>query len=82
MRLAPIFRRAVTLHGLRYATVFTVLVVVTGAAAFHSTDPQFGVFDSIYWAVTTVTTVGYGDPSPASTEGKVLAMVLMAVGIG
>ena len=82
LRLAPIFRRAFTLQGLRYATVFTVLVVITGAAAFHSTEPNVSFFDSIYWAVTTVTTVGYGEPHPVSTEGKVLAMLLMVVGIG
>jgi voltage-gated potassium channel len=36
----------------------------------------------VYWAITTMTTVGYGDITPKSAEGKVLAVVVMLVGIG
>ena len=38
--------------------------------------------DALWWASTTVTTVGYGDRYPASTEGRVVAVALMLVGIG
>jgi voltage-gated potassium channel len=38
--------------------------------------------DALWWSVTTITTVGYGDRYPVSTEGRVLAMVLMAAGVG
>jgi voltage-gated potassium channel len=82
LRLAPIFKRAFTLRGLRYATVFTLLVVLTGAAGFENAEPGQDYFDGIYWAVTTVTTVGYGDVLPTTTEARVFAMVLMIVGIG
>jgi voltage-gated potassium channel Kch len=34
----------------------------------------------IYWAVQTVTTVGYGNPTPMGTSGEVLALVLMLFG--
>jgi voltage-gated potassium channel len=34
------------------------------------------------WAVTTVTTVGYGDFTPVTTAGRVIAIVVMVVGIG
>jgi voltage-gated potassium channel len=37
--------------------------------------------DGIWWAVTTVTTVGYGDRFPTTTEGRLLAVLLMLVGI-
>lgn len=38
--------------------------------------------DAIWWSVTTITTVGYGDRYPVSTEGRVIAMVLMMSGVG
>jgi len=37
--------------------------------------------DGLWWAVTTVTTVGYGDKFPTTTEGRLLAVLLMLVGI-
>jgi len=37
--------------------------------------------DGIWWAITTVTTVGYGDKFPTTMEGKFLAVGLMIVGI-
>jgi voltage-gated potassium channel len=38
--------------------------------------------DAIWWAWVTVTTVGYGDKYPVTTEGRIIASVLMAVGVG
>ena len=38
--------------------------------------------DGIYWAIATMTTVGYGDITPKTAEGKALAVVVMLVGIG
>lgn len=38
--------------------------------------------DAIWWAVVTTTTVGYGDISPVSTGGRLLAVILMITGIG
>ena len=38
--------------------------------------------DALWWAFVTATTVGYGDLSPASSGGRVIAAVLMMVGIG
>lgn len=38
--------------------------------------------DAIWWSVTTITTVGYGDKYPVTTEGRIVAMVLMISGIG
>jgi voltage-gated potassium channel len=82
LRLAPIFRRAFTLRGFKYASVFTLLVVLTGAAAFQSAEPGKDYFDGIYWAVTTMTTVGYGDELPTTVEAKCVSMFVMIVGIG
>ncbi|GAA6527959.1 hypothetical protein IDVR_37590 [Intrasporangium sp. DVR] len=38
--------------------------------------------DALWWACTTVTTVGYGDRFPVSTEGRIVGVVLMLLGIG
>ena len=38
--------------------------------------------DALWWAIVTVTTVGYGDRFPTTEGGRVVAVVLMLVGIG
>jgi voltage-gated potassium channel len=82
LRLAPIFRLAFSLRGFRYASMFTLLVAITGAAAFENAEPGKDYFDGVYWAVSTMTTVGYGDELPTTVEAKIVAMLLMLVGIG
>ena len=54
---------------------------LTGGAAFASVE-KTSVGNGIYWAITTMTTVGYGDYSPKTAEGKAIAIVVMLVGIG
>jgi len=41
-----------------------------------------GYGDALWWAATTVTTVGYGDTFPVTSEGRGVAVFLMLVGIG
>ena len=38
--------------------------------------------DAIWWAYVTITTVGYGDKYPVTTEGRIIASFLMTVGVG
>ena len=76
-------------HGLRFV-LLAALAIVFAAAALelvfeqHSVGPQavhkFG--DAIWWAVVTVTTVGYGDKVPLTGGGKWIATALMFTGIG
>ena len=39
------------------------------------------ISDAVWWALVTVTTVGYGDLYPVTTEGKIIASFLMIIGI-
>lgn len=38
--------------------------------------------DAIWWAYVTITTVGYGDKFPITTEGRMIVALLMTVGVG
>ena len=38
--------------------------------------------DAIWWGITTITTVGYGDFYPVTTSGRIIATILMITGIG
>jgi voltage-gated potassium channel len=40
------------------------------------------LFDAVYWSLITISTVGYGDITPVTKEGKVLTMILIIFGIG
>jgi voltage-gated potassium channel len=65
-------------------TVVT-LVFIIGAAMYVIEGPQNGFTSipiSIYWAVVTLTTVGYGDITPQTTVGKTLATIVMLMGYG
>ncbi len=38
--------------------------------------------DAVWWSISTVTTVGYGDKYPVTTEGRIIGMLLMVAGVG
>jgi len=40
-----------------------------------------GFFDALYWALVTISTVGYGDISPVSIEGRVISMLVIITGV-
>lgn len=62
-----------------------VLVLVLGAAMYLVEGPERGFTSipvSMYWAIVTLTTVGYGDIAPATVLGRVLASLVMILGYG
>ena len=77
--MPAVLGRFVNITLLPYAVVLAFIAVFGGGLAFARLE-GVGVFDGIYWANTTVNTVGYGDISAQTTEGKVLSMVLQWTG--
>lgn len=86
LRLARLARRTFSLDGLRYAALLAALTAVGGGYAYSAAesaqDPAPSTWDGVWWAVTTMTTVGYGDEYPTTALGRVYAIALMLVGIG
>lgn len=68
-------------NNFQYILIITVVIVFLGAFGISiAEDKTFS--DSIWWSFVTTTTVGYGDISPATNIGRIIASILMLVGIG
>jgi voltage-gated potassium channel len=71
----------------KYAFMVSGLVVLLAAIMVWHVEHDYpqssihSITDALWWAVTTVTTVGYGDKYPQSPEGKAVAIGLMILGI-
>ena len=77
--LPMVLGRFVNITLLPYAIVLAFIGVFGGGLAFSHFE-GVSVFDGVYWANTTINTVGYGDISAQTPEGKVLSMVLQWTG--
>ena len=62
--------------------LFLVLVTLLGGTIFYSLEEGWSVVDAFYFSVTTLTTVGLGDPAPQTTIGKLFTVVYIFAGIG
>ena len=69
-------------------SIIAVLMLLFSSIAilqFEASDPNSNIKtagDAIWWSYVTITTVGYGDKYPVTTEGRIIAAILMTVGVG
>jgi voltage-gated potassium channel len=77
--------RATTPRGAAIVIACASIAITFGSAvlmtiADHKNYPSIG--SGLWWAVQTVTTVGYGDHTPVTVSGRLVAALVMLVGIG
>ncbi|MCW3072679.1 MAG: ion transporter [Bacteroidetes bacterium] len=68
-------------------SIIAILLIIFSAIAILQVedDPNSNIKtaeDAIWWAYVTITTVGYGDKFPVTSEGRLIAAVLMTAGVG
>jgi len=84
LRAFQIFRRLLTPAGVRDAAILTLLVILAGGVGFGEVEStqHLTAWDGVWWAMSTITTVGYGDVTPHTTAGRVIGIGVMVAGIG
>ncbi len=73
------------LYTLALFLAFIVFIASTAIYLFEN-EPSGGqiqhLFDAIYWAIVTISTVGYGDITPQTTGGRFITLALILTGLG
>lgn len=87
VRVVGTSRTILVRNGLQYVLLTVLILVVVGgslAVAFERDHPDASITtipDGLWWAITTVTTVGYGDSYPVTPEGRGVGVAMMILGI-
>ena len=72
---------------LQFATLAAVVIVMTAGVTMyeierHSSNPNMhSLGDALWWAVVTITTVGYGDVYPTTAAGRILGSLVLVSGV-
>ena len=74
------------LKSIIYITTVTLITVFFGSLSFFVFEAEKNesvntFFDSVWWTVVTLTSLGYGDIYPVTTEGRIVGIFLMFFGI-
>lgn len=81
LRFAKKLKKFFKTNGLIYVMIFTTIIILISSFCISALE-NIPFKDSIWWSFVTATTVGYGDISPATTSGRIIAIILMIIGIG
>jgi voltage-gated potassium channel len=87
MEMVAYLQRFVKKTHLLYLFIVWLIVLFGGALAFYVAEQGANpnvqtLFDGLWWAMATVTTIGYGDIYPVTVYGRLIAMVMMIAGVG
>jgi voltage-gated potassium channel len=83
-RLSRFLREPVSVRSATSVIVVaTLVIVVVGGAAIRALDHHeyASIWEGMWWALQTVTTVGYGDVTPESVPGRFVAAAVMLAGV-
>lgn len=72
---------AVAANPIRYALATVASGLLIGGSIFSFVEADTKILDGVWWAFVSMTTVGYGDIAPKSTEIRLLATFVIATGI-
>ncbi len=81
-RVSKDVRNLLSRHNLGITLFVCFIILIVSGLLISGIDPAFETpLDGLWWAWVTVTTVGYGDLVPATTEGRIFGSVLILMGI-
>lgn len=85
--VAKKLRASLSMEGLPYVALVAFLSIIASGVLFSYVERNdharpIGLWDGIWWASSTVTTVGSGEIDPETPFGKILALTVMLIGIG
>jgi hypothetical protein len=81
VRFLRAFRRGLKDAEFR-ALLFVLVGLLVSGTIFYSTVEGWGILDSLYFSVTTLATVGYGELHPTTPLSKVFTMIYIVLGVG
>jgi voltage-gated potassium channel len=87
LRVAKLSQSLFSMDAVKWAALIAFLLVEACGVALVIVEgskhhPHLKLVDGLWWAMTTVTTIGYGDIAPVTNVGRLMAMCIMVVGLG